>query len=476
MKPNSNEFVSPHFNFLSDNQLDELHLKTLEVLERVGVRIDEEEALGLLEKAGAYREGNRVRFPSWLIDDAIRSAPQRIVLSDREGKRTLYLEKNQPYFGTGSDLPYTYDHLTGERRKSRKQDVVNAAIVAENLENIDFIMSMAIAGDKPEEISDLHQFAAMAINSKKPIVFTTHNRKNLLRIIEMAAIIRGSEKKLMQNPYMACYSEPISPLYHTKEGTQKLLTCAQHKIPVMYTPGLMGGAVAPVTLAGALVVANSELLSGLVIHQLKQKGAPFIYGGCASFMDMKTMIQTYAKPEFHMNSLVLTQLSQKYKLPMFSTAGCTDSPTLDLQAGLEDMYSLLLAGLSGANLIHDVGYVNNGLTQSLTSMAINNEAISMVKRLLKGYEINDNTVPIDVIEEIGPCGEYLSHEHTYKNFSTHWDPELLCRKNYDNWQKDGAKTMYERAHDKVVEILNSENISKLDKIKRDKINAILENI
>lgn len=203
MKPNSNEFVSPHFNFLSDNQLDELHLKTLEVLERVGVRIDEEETLDLLEKAGAYREGNRVRFPSWLIDDAIRSAPQRIVLSDREGKRTLYLEKNQPYFGTGSDLPYTYDHSTGERRKSRKQDVVNAAIVAENLENIDFIMSMAIAGDKPEEISDLHQFAAMAINSKKPIVFTTHNRKNLLRIIEMAAIIRGSEKKLMQNPYMA---------------------------------------------------------------------------------------------------------------------------------------------------------------------------------------------------------------------------------------------------------------------------------
>jgi len=476
MKPNRNDFASPQFKLISDDQLNELHLKTLEVLERVGVKIEEKEALKLLENAGAYVDNKRVRFPSYLIEEAIRSAPPRIVLSNREGKRSLYLEKNQPYFGTGSDLPYTYDHYTNKRRKSKKEDVINSAWVAENLDNIDFIMSMAIATDTPQEISDLHQFAAMVSNSKKPIVFTTHHRKNLLNIIKMASIITGGKEKLKRNPFLACYAEPISPLYHTEEGTQKLLTCAEFGIPVMYTPGLMGGAVAPVTLAGALVVANAELLSGLVIHQLKRKGAPFIYGGCASFMDMKTMIQTYAKPEFHMNSVVLTQLSKKYQLPMFSTAGCTDSPILDLQAGLEDMYSLLLAGLSGANLIHDVGYVNNGLTQSLTSLAINNEAIYMVKRLLEGYEINDNTIPIDVIEEIGPCGEFLSHEHTYKNFSKHWDPELICRDNYDNWLKKGEKSMNERAREKVDTILNSENNAKLSEKKYNEIQKYLKEI
>lgn len=462
MKPNQTNHPSPHLLFFSDDQLHELHLKTLEVLERVGVAVDEEEALQLLGDGGAFVDGNRVRIPSWMVEEAIRTAPPRIVLANREGDRSVILEKNQVNYGLGSDMPYTLDPFTGERRASLKQDVVNAAMVVDVLEHIDFIMSMAIATDTPEKTSDLHQFQAMVVNSKKPIVFTAHHRQALLDIIEMATVICGDKKRLQRLPFLACYSEPISPLRHAPEGTQKLLTCAEHRIPIIYTPGLMSGATGPVTLAGALITANAELLSGLVIHQLKEKGAPFIYGGVATVMDMQTTIFSYGSPDFHLNNLVLTQLSQKYQLPVFSTGGCTDSPILDNQASIEATYSLLLTGLIGANLIHDVGYLEAGLTQSLASIVICDETISIVKRLIKGYAVNEETLAMDVIEEVGPGGEFLTHPHTLKHFSQeHWRPKLICRNRYDEWAAKGKKSMQDRANEVVQKIIQGESNSLL---------------
>jgi len=477
-KPNQINFASPNLQFFSEDQLEEIHLKTLELLECVGVLIDKPEAVDLLKGAGAYVREDRVRIPSWLVEEAIRTAPPRIVLANREGERDLFLEKNQPYFGLGSDLPYTIDHETGERRDSQKEDVVNASMVAEQLENIDFMMSMAIAKDTPEKISDIHQFEAMMLNTTMPIVTTAHNEENLRRIIELSEILRGGEQALKENPYFACYAEPISPLRHAPEGTSKLLACSEKSIPILYTPAVMGGAASPVTLAGSVVIANAELLSGLVIHQLKNKGAPFIYGGAATIMDMKTTVASYGAPELHMNSVVLTQLSQKYELPMFSTGGCTDSCVLDNQASIEATYSLFVAGLSGANLIHDVGYIDSGLTQSLTSMVINNETIAMVKRFIRGYEVNSETVPLDLIADVGPGGEFLTEEHTAKFFKeAHWTPELLSRDNHNIWQDKGAKTMKERAERVVTNILSQdENPAALKGKKREKIKSYMQEL
>jgi len=462
VKPNRINFATPQMRFFSEDQLDELHFKTLEVLERVGVEVDNQEALKLLEEAGARVKGPRVRIPGWLVKEALRKAPERIALCTRSGERALQLEKNQPYFGLGSDLPYTFDFETGERRKSRKSDVARAARVADRLDNIDFIMSMAIATEF-DRLSYLHQFHAMVENSCKPVVFTTRDGEDLEQIIEIAAMVAGGRDELRYKPFIACYAEPISPLHHAGEGLDKLLLCAESGIPVIYTPALMAGATAPVTLAGAVVTANAELLSGLVIQQLKKQGAPFIYGGVATILDMQTSLMSYGAPEFHMNSMVLTQLSQKYQLPMFSTGGCTDSPVLDKQAALEQMFSLMTAALSGANLIHDVGYVNNGLTQSLTSLVINNEAISLVKRFLRSYQIDENTIPLDVIAEIGPRGEFLTHEHTYRNFKEElWNPDLFIRESYEDWENKGAKTLEDRAREVVQEIMSEENEAALD--------------
>jgi len=455
LRTNSSSYLSPQFSLLSNDQLEQIHLASLEILDSVGVQVDEPEALELLGRGGAFVDGDRVKIPAWMVQDALASAPARVVLSNSKGERSLFLEKNRPYFGTGSDLPYTIDTYTGKKRYSTKKDVENAALVVDALPNIDFVMSMGIAADVPASVSDLRQFEAMVTCTSKPIVFTSHHRQGLLDILEMSAVIVGGKANLQQNPFLACYSEPISPLRHTIDGTQKLLTCAEWGIPVIYTPGLMAGATGPVTLAGAVAVANAELLSGLVIHQLKKRGAPFIYGGTATIMDMRTTLLSYAAPEMHLNQVVITQLGQKYNLPIFGIGGCSDSPILDEQATAEAMYTLLLAGLSGANLIHDVGYVGSGLILSLASIVINDELVSMVRRTLRSYEVNEESLALSVIAQVGPGGEFVTHEHTLRHFKEElWLPRLIERRKYEEWHDGGSRTLAERANEVVKQLLS----------------------
>ena len=209
-------------------------------------------------------------------------------------------------------LPSTWKQ--GERRTSAKDDICAAAKLLDYLPNYDFLMSYGIATDMPASVSDLHQFEAMTRNSSKPIVFTSHNAENTEAIIEMAAACVGGVDKLKQNPYIILFSQPIPPLVHTDDGIGKMYKCIEYDIPVIYMPGVVGGATTPVTKAGMVTLMNAECLAGVVLSQLKKKGAKILIGGGATPMDMRTTATLYGAPETSMNYAVLTQLAQFYGL------------------------------------------------------------------------------------------------------------------------------------------------------------------
>ncbi len=467
--------LQPRLSFVSQEQLDEIHFATVEVLQKTGVKVSHPEAIGLLKNAGAYVREDRAYIPEHLVKEALASAPSRVVLSDREGNRSLYLEKYRTYYGLGSDLPFTIDLWTGERRPSVLKDVVNASRLVDALPNYDFMMSFAIATDAGERFSYLHQFSAMAENTVKPVILTAKDETDLLRIFEIAAAIAGGFDELRKSPFIAVYAEPISPLVHSPAGTAKLLACAEYGIPAVYTPGMGAGMNGPCTLAGLLTQANAELLSGLVIHQLKKKGAPFIYGGCPSIADMKTSIFPYGCPEWHMDSVVLSQMARYYDLPIFSTGGCSDAITFDQQAGIELGYSLLLAQLSGANLIHDVGYLESGLTGSLESLVVCDETIGLVRRIGKGITINRESLAVEVMERVGPGGDFIADEHTFEHYRNEfWYPELLNRKRYDDWKEEGALTLGEKANAKAKKVLGEHEPLPLKSEVKEKIAEILQ--
>ena len=447
--------ASPRFQVLSAGQVEEMHFGTLEVLRRTGVKVLWAEAREMLKQAGCWVDGQVVRFPPHLVEWAIRTAPSRVVLSDRDGQSAMTLEGYKTYFGTGSDCPNVIDSSTGERRRGRLEDVVNFARLVDALPNISFHMCMAIAQDVDQATSDIYHFETMVNNTTKPLCYTTWNLDNLKDIVEICEVVAGGAEAFRRNPFAILYTEPVSPLQHIIDGTSKLMYVARKGLPVVYTPGMTFGAVAPATSAGGLLVANAELLSGLVIAQLAGEGTPFVYGGGVAIMDMRHMNVSYAAPEFWINMAALCDLARYYRLPVFSFGGCSDSKTFDQQASLEGALWILATALAGGNLSHDVGYIEYGLTASMELTVMNDEVIGLVRRILGGVEVSAETMALDMIDRVGPGGHFLEEEHTLRHFRENWYPTLLNRTSYAVWLGKGGLTYGDVAKRRVREILES---------------------
>lgn len=456
MSRSSSGSWSPRLVILNDKQKEDVHLASLEILRRTGVRVFSAEARGLLAKAGCTMvEEDTVRIPSHLIEQAIRSAPPSVTVYDRNGNPAMRLEGTNIHFGTGSDLPNVVDPHSGERRQSLKKDIADAAKLCDALPNIDFLMSMSLPADVPIATSDVHSFEAMVTSSTKPVVYTAHDRQGLSDIIEMASVVAGGLQALRQRPFMALFAEFSSPLQHSEEAIEKLLLAAENDLPVVYSGGPLPGASGPATMAGTMALANAELLSGLLISQLKRPGMPFIFGSGTAPLDMHTTVALYAAPEHLLASSAMVEMGRHYKLPTWSYAGCADSKVFDEQAALEGAMWSLMGALNGANLMHDVGYLESGLTSSFEMMAVMDEVIGMCRRIMEGIAVDDETLALDVVDEAGPGGHFLYSEHTLKHYKENWYPSLLDRHNYSDWEALGKKDLRERAGEKVRSILRN---------------------
>ena len=471
LKTNYKANRSLQFEVLSNDQCEEIFFSALEVLEKTGVEIHSEEALSLLEENGCWVEGERVKVPSYLIKKALNVAPSRVVLSDRKGSRKLFLEGNNSYFGPGLTNPNFIDLETGERRKVTKQDIANTARVCDKLENIDFVMSLAGL----DELADVREVHTMLQNTTKPIVSWGEDAAGCKDTVDMCSAVAGSLEELQQNPFIAYYAgDPVSPFNHPQDSLEKLLFLTDKGIPVIYPSGMLLGGTAPVTIAGAIVQGLADNLVALLLSQLKKEGAPFILGIGMALMDMKTNITSYGAPEHSLGYAAGVDLGHYLNLPTFGTAGVTDSKVVDQQAAIEAAISCYSSALSGANLIHDIGFLESGMTGSLEHLIMGNEIIGMVRRIISGVQVNKETLAVDVLDEVGPGGHFLGSEHTSNNFRKEiWFPSVMDRQNFSNWKKQGEKTMTERLNEKAKKILAEHNPEPLTTEMKNKIDKIL---
>lgn len=455
IRSNYSEHQSLSFKVLSEGQCERIFEAALEVLERTGIEMHSEEGLSLLKKAGCRIDGNRVRIPSFLIKWALNIAPSRIVLCDRNGKRQIFLEGHNSYFGPGPTNPNFIDLESGQRRKVVQQDVINTARISDALTNIDFVMSLAMVSDCNPLLADVYEVYAMLQNTSKPIISWGFDVDGYRDIIEMCSAVAGGLEELQRNPFIVLYSEPATPLTHPKESIDKLLFLAERNLPVIYTPGMQLGATVPVTIAGALAVGVADNLTGLLVGQLKQEGSPIICAAPMGVMDMKSMQCSYGAPEFILGHAASTDVYHYLGLPIWSTAGATDSKIIDEQGAIEAALGCMIAALGGAHLIHDVGFMEMGMSASLEQLIMGDEIIGMVRRLVAGVEVNDDTLALDLIDEIGPGGNFISSQHTFANFRKEiWMPTVMDRLNHSEWEKNGQKTMKQRLNEKARAILH----------------------
>jgi trimethylamine---corrinoid protein Co-methyltransferase len=476
MRSNYRVTASNNLQVLTDDQIRRILGAAMEVLEKTGVIYYDDEAVETMKKAGCFIDGKRIKIPSKLVEKALRTVPSKVSLyNSRTGERAMDLTGNNAYFGTGSDTPFFIDPYTGKRISASKRTVEMATKVIDALPELDFVMSLGIVQDVPQLVYDRHQFQAMVLNTSKPIVITANDVDGYSDIIKMCEIIAGGEEELRKHPFMTLYAEPISPLQHAEDAAQKLILAGKKQLPVVYTPCIMAGGTVPSTLAGAMVNGLAESLSGLVLNQQTNEGNPFIMGGVFTIMDMRTTIFAYGAPEFHLMQAALADVSNYLELPMFGTCGCSDSKIVDEQAAIEDALSIVITAQSGANLNHDVGYIEHGNTSSLENLVINNDLIGYARKIVKGIEVNEDTLAVDVIDHVGPGGHFLGEAHTMEYFKKEtWYPDLFKRDFYENWDRDGKKTLTDRANEKVLDILENYEPEPLARDIVEKINKIVD--
>jgi trimethylamine--corrinoid protein Co-methyltransferase len=440
---------------LVQDQINLLHEASLEIMARTGMRFYEQEALDLFKKAGAsISDGNLVRIPPHLVEWALRAAPKNVTIYDRDGQRAMSLGGYRSYFGVGSDCMYIYDLDSGERRRAALQDVRDGIRLVDALPNINFVMSMFMPEDVPVETYERHQMAIMLLETRKPIVFVGTDLVSTMDNIEMASIVAGGLAALQLKPFIINYVNVVSSLRHSREGLQRLLYAAERSLPTIYLPGSRRGIDTPITAAGAIAMGNAGQLAGLVLSQLKREGSPLIRGNPAwGELDMSVMVDVYASPDT--DKPAGWELAHHYGVPIFGTAGCSDAKVFDAQAAAEASLSILLHAISGANLVHDVGYLDCAMTGSLELVAFCDEIIEWVRRYTRRLEINEDTLALDLIEQVGPDGTFLDSEHTLKYVREEWRPKLMDRRSYQRWKERGATTLQQRANHRVRQILDT---------------------
>jgi trimethylamine--corrinoid protein Co-methyltransferase len=468
---------SIHGEVLSADQCQQIISSALEVLERTGVEVLNEKARKVFSTNGCWVDGTRVRFPSGLVEGAIRTTPSRVVLADREGGRKLFLEGSNSYYGPCTGNLFYVDPMTEERRKVLKCDQAMAAKLCDALPNIDFATDFGIPSDVAPPMAAVHSFEALLLNTTKPIVHWGYDVSQYNTILDICIAVVGSLERLQQKPFIALCSESgKSPGIHSEEGIGKVIWAAEKGLPQIYTPFVASKTSSPATMAGVLVQALSESFAGLVTAQLVRKGAPFVLGGIQAIMDRKSGVLSCGSAEFQLLQAAMGKLGRYLRIPILGTAGCTDSKTMDPQLAIEASLSLVTAGLMGINLVCGVGATENGTTGSLYQLALCDEVISYTKRVMRGIEVNDDTLAVGVIHQVGPGGHFLGEEHTIEYFKKEfWFPTLMDRTRYDEWKSNGALTMGSRVKTKVQRLLKDHQPKALSPEIVKKISQIVTN-
>ncbi|MBL7064846.1 MAG: trimethylamine methyltransferase family protein [Anaerolineae bacterium] len=475
MDTNYHAHQTPQFRVLSDRQIEKVYRATLECLNRTGVNVLNAEARDLLAAAGARVDGVRVRIPPHIIQDSVAANPRSFTLWGRDGRHQIQVVPDRVYFGPGPTCTYFIDPETGERRKVRRGDPGLTARVCDRLDNIDYVMGLGLIDDVHHRLAPVYEFAEMIANTGKPVLPWAYSLENISDIYQIALAVAGSKEAFRERPFFALFATFQSPLQHTDEELANVLWAVERDIPIVYLGGGTAGSTAPVTGAGTLVISLAGALSGLAIIQLKRRGAAVCIGGVPEPMDLRTGRPAYGGPETSLYSAAVSDISRYLGLPFMGTAGASEAKVLDLQAAIESTMQVVLSGLSGATLVHDVGFLDCADIGSLEMLVMNDEIIAMTRRIMRGIEVSDDTLMLDLIDRIGPGGEFMSTKETAKRCRAEiWTPTLMDRDPWVNWEAAGSPTMPDRIQARVREILATHEPPPLPEGAAEKIETILE--
>lgn len=441
---------------LNDNQCEAIYAAALRVMKRTGCIIKHEEAVNILKENGAtVTADGRVHIPAWLVEKALATAPKQLTFYNTEGEvqATLNARNGKTYWSPGISVQHVNDRHTGEKRLTTREDAFNTGLVCEAMPNFDFVTGMCFISDCHHMTADLHEIRALYESTTKVHNLWHSDRNTLLTTMEMYATIAGGMDKFNERPFAFGSATGTTPLGHPEEAIEKGMIMWKAGMPCLYGVTTMMGGTSPATIAGSLVLGLADSFVGLTLSQLVNPGTPvFIALGAVPF-DMVCMSPSLTGPEAPLAAAAQADLFRYLNLPQLSLIGGSHCPIFDHQAA-NDMAQHILAGtLGGVGIGSFCGFLEDGMTSSLEALVYCNEAIDIARHFAKGVEVNEDTLAEDVIDSVGPLGQFLGEEHTMRYFKKNWMGKIMTHDNYDLWKANGAKDMQQRCVEKVDEII-----------------------
>jgi trimethylamine--corrinoid protein Co-methyltransferase len=367
------------------------------------------------------------------------------------------------------------DWQTGELRSPRLSDLEETARLTDVLENIDFIMPPLSPDDVPVDYVDRYQWLATLLNTRKPVVNQCYGAEGFRDLVAMASELAGGLDNLRRQPFVSPLVCVTSPLTLRQDACEVIMGSAELALPLFVLGGPMAGATAPSTLAGSLTMANAEVLASLVLAKVVNEAAPFVYASWARTMDMKYANVALGAPEFALLRAAATQLARMYGLPCGGGGLLTDSNLPDAQAGYEKLGTSLLPALAGLNMICGAAAYGAELVLTLEGYVIDDEIVGWVKRVLTGFEVDEERLALDLIAAQGPGGEFIQEDHTFRFFRREmWIPTLSDRAGTASWTQQGELSIRARARELVKDKLRQHRPLSLPEDMGERLHAIID--
>jgi trimethylamine--corrinoid protein Co-methyltransferase len=441
--------MRPKIELLDQDAIELIHKEAFEVLMDPGVRVHNQQALELLDSAGARVDADQqiAHIPAQIVEHALASAPESFDLYSLDGEVRVHYGGDHVHFDPGSAAISILDRQSQEQRAPVTGDFIRFVKLVETLPALDAQSTAMVCADVPQEIGDLYRLYLALLYMRKPLVTGAFRKDTWWIMREMLLVAAGGEDQLKKQPIAIFDVCPSPPLLWSDLTCQNLIDCARSNIPAELVSMPLAGATAPVTLAGAVVQHTAECLSGVAIHQLANEGAPIVWGGSPAAFDMRQGTTPMGSVDTWMIDCAYAQIGKHFNLPTHAYLGMSDSKIIDTQSGLESAGGTLMGALAGVNMISGAGMMDFESCQSLEKLVLDAEIIGMTKRLLRGLEIREKPIARDLMRRMGHRAEYLAESHTLKWFSEEFyiPSDVIDRGSHDAWARAGKRSALDRA-------------------------------
>jgi trimethylamine--corrinoid protein Co-methyltransferase len=467
-----------HVVILSEREIQDIHEAALLILRDAGVVVHHEGVLKVLAEAGAQVERQRkiARLPERLVMDCVARAGKQYALYGRDLACTARFGHGDLVLMSSPGQRAWIDSQTGQLRPATMQDLRDAIRLGDALPNITIVGSMAQPAELSENCREVVLTAELVKHTSKPTRTWVHNGRTARYVLEIYRAIAGGDAALRARPMVEAFLEPISPLQLPRDGLDVLIEFVRAGQPVSIGPMAMASGTAPATLAGTLAQENAEILAGIVVTQILAPGTPVTYGGIPHIMDPRTTICSFGSPEQALMAVAMVQMGRFYGFPVYINVGLTDSKVLDVQAGIEKGSTMVLGALAGADTFGHAGICGTDHGAGLAWLAVDDAIMGYVKRIVRGFQVNPETLAADLVKKVAPAGSYLAEEHTVKHFREElWLPgRAWTRETWDLWEAQGRTSMADRILEEVNHILAKHKSEPINEALAQEIDRIVE--